>query len=719
MKKIIAGLLMLLMGIVHAGAQITKDPTHWTFEAQKTGDNTFNVIIKLKLNQHWHIYSFNPGGDGTLLPPVFSFGKNAAVKLDGKVKESGKLEDEDIDGVGVVHYFKNNVTYTQKITAKANTTLTGVVEYQVCDDHGCLPPQKKSFSVTIDGIAGGDSAALAAAAGAVTDTATHDTTVVAPAAPTSATEATTPAVDKNENSKAAAKAEKHSAWMLFFFALGGGLLAVLTPCIFSMIPITVSFFTKRSQNRQQGIKNAVLYSLSIIGIFTILGIAITLIFGTNALNNLSTNWIANLFFFVIFVVFGVSFLGAFEITLPSSWTNKTDSKANTNSFGGIFFMALTLVIVSFSCTGPIVGPLLVLASKGGIAGPAVGMFGFSLGLALPFSLFAIFPSILNKLGKSGGWLNSVKVTLGFIELGLAMKFLSNADLSMGWRLLDREIFIGIWIVLSFLLGLYLIGKIKFSHDSELPKNHFEQSYLTTTRLSFAIAAFAFMVYLVPGLCGAPLKGMSALLPQMGTQDWVAGGGSSSGNGGGAHAAAADPNSIAGLLAANNVMPVKYVDKLKLYEPELVKKNGMITFFDLEEAKAAAKKLKKPLMLDFTGINCVNCRKMESQVWSDGEVMKRLLNDFVVVSLYCDYDGEKLPEAERYDSKILGSRVETLGDKNEDYQATRFNSNTQPFYFFIYENDNLLAEKGYPYDPNVAMFVKHLDAVKEKYKALNP
>ena len=705
---------MLLMGIVHAGAQIVKDPTRWFFEAKKTGDNTFDVVIKLQLDNGWHIYSFDPGGDGTLLPPVFDFTKNAAVKLNGKVKESGRLEHEDIDGVGVVHYYKTSVTYTQKLTAKSDTELKGVLEYQVCDDHGCLPPKKKSFSIKLEGVVGGDTATAAAVTPA--DTAHTDTVAVTAETPATPTATTTNDHEAEGKTKAEKKEEQQSALMLFFFALGGGLLAVLTPCIFSMIPITVSFFTKRSQNRQQGIKNALLYSLSIICIFTILGIAITLIFGANALNNLSTNWIANLFFFIIFVVFGVSFLGAFEITLPSSWTNKTDSKANTNSFGGIFFMALTLVIVSFSCTGPIVGPLLVLASKGGIAGPAVGMFGFSLGLALPFSLFAIFPSILNKLGKSGGWLNSVKVTLGFIELGLAMKFLSNADLAMGWRLLDREIFIGIWIVLAFLLGLYLIGKIKFSHDSSLPKNHFEVEYLTTTRLSFAIVAFAFMVYLVPGLFGSPLKGMSAFLPPMGTQEWNL---SSGGSTAGGHGAAADPNSIAGQLAAQNLMPVKYAEKLKLYEPELVKKNGMVTFFDLDEAKAASKALKKPIMLDFTGINCVNCRKMEAQVWSDPEVMKRLLNDFIVVSLYCDYDGEKLPEAERYDSKILGSRVETLGDKNEDYQAAKFNSNTQPFYFFIDENDNVLADKGYPYDPNIGMFIKHLDGVKEKYKALHP
>ncbi|MCH5720558.1 protein-disulfide reductase DsbD family protein [Niabella hibiscisoli] len=308
---------------------------------------------------------------------------------------------------------------------------------------------------------------------------------------------------------------------IFLTAFAGGLLALLTPCVYSMIPVTVSFFTKRSKTREEGIKNAVIYSLSIIIIFTLLGFLITLIFGPAALNNLSTNWIANLVFFAIFVIFGISFLGAFEIQLPSSWSTKADSKASTGSFWGIFFMALTLVIVSFSCTGPIIGNLLVLASKGSYWGPLTGMFGFSVALALPFALFAFFPSKLNVLGKAGGWLNAIKVTLGFLELALALKFLSNADLAKNWRILDREVFIVLWIVIFFLLGLYLLGKLKFKHDDELPKNDFGIPYLSVTRLFFAIAAFFMAVYLTPGLWGAPLKGLGAFLPPMGTQDFNA------------------------------------------------------------------------------------------------------------------------------------------------------------------------------------------------------
>ncbi len=374
---------------------------------------------------------------------------------------------------------------------------------------------------------------------------------------------------------------------------------------------------------------------------------------------------------------------------------------------GIFFMALTLVIVSFSCTGPIVGPLLVAAGKGGVTGPAIGMFGFSVGLALPFALFAVFPGMLNKMASSGGWLNQVKVTLGFIELALALKFLSNADLAQGWRLLDREVFIALWIVIFVLLGLYLLGKLKLSHDDANVKNVYGQEYVSIFKLFMAIACFSFSVYLVPGMWGAPLNGMSQFVPPMGTQDFViGGGGSGSGN---AHAP----------VDNGAVQPVKYVQEMKIYEPPIVVQNGLVTYFDYDEALAASKILKKPVMLDFTGINCVNCRKMESQVWSSPEVMRRLKEDFVIASLYCDYDKRELPIGEQYYSKILGADIVTVGDKNEDIQATKFGANSQPFYFYVDENGNKLVEGGYGYDPNVQKFVDHLDKAKAKYKEMNP
>jgi len=348
--------------------------------------------------------------------------------------------------------------------------------------------------------------------------------------------------------------------------------------------------------------------------------------------------------------------------------------------------------------------LLVLAGRGGIVGPTIGMFGFSVGLALPFALFAIFPGLLNKMAQSGGWLNQVKVTLGFIELALALKFLSNADLSRGWRLLDREVFIAIWIVIAVLLGLYLLGKLKLSHDDIPPKNVYGQEYVSLFKLFLAIACFSFAVYLVPGMWGAPLNAMSQFVPPIGTQDFILGVENNS-----------SATNITTSAVDNDIRPMRYVNELKEYEPEIARKYGLVTYYDYNEALAASKKLKKPIMLDFTGINCVNCRKMEAQVWSSPEVMKRLKNDFVIASLYCDFDKMELPANEQFFSKALNSQVVTVGDKNEDLQASKFNTDSQPFYFFVDENGNKLIEGGYSYNPDVDRFVKHLDNVIANYK----
>lgn len=510
--------------------------------------------------------------------------------------------------------------------------------------------------------------------------------------------------------------QQKSLWLLFLLGLGGGFLALLTPCIYSMIPVTVSFFTKRSRTPQEGIKNAIYYALSIMIIFTALGTLISLIFGPATLNNIATNWIANIFFFLLFVVFGFAFLGAFEIELPSWLATKTDSKASTKDFKGIFFMALTLVIVSFSCTMPIVGLLAVAVTKGNVMAAIVGFLGFSLALSLPFAFFAFFPSKLNSLGKAGGWLNAVKVTLGFLELALALKFLSNADLAQNWRILDREIFIALWVVIFMLLGLYLIGKLKFRHDDELPKNDFGVPFLTVTRTMFAIASFTMVVYMVPGLWGAPLKGLSAFVPPMGTQDFNAddlpqGFKLESLAPGGGHR-----GSAANATSSELPEPVKYIDVMKSKEPPVVISNGMVTYFDYKEALEVARKAKKPLMLDFTGVNCINCRHMEGQVWSDPEVMKRLKNDFVIASLYIDvHSGVDIPISEQYYSEGLKKQIETLGDLNADIQVTRFGSNSQPFYFFLDGNEQRLAPEGYPYDPSIPKFIQHLDKVIAEYK----
>lgn len=694
MKKIVFSTLAFLFAVQALFAQIIEDPTTWTFNVKKVKGNDYELVIQCKLKPEWHLWSMDPGGDGLLLPPSFTFNKNKDIELSGKIKESGKRIDKEFPGTdGITHFYENQVTYTQKFKAKNNTSLKGSVRYQSCDHLQCLKPENKAFEVKISDVEG--------AADTVANSTSGDTIKPVEATATEINQDTVK-VSKAVNeikpgTDNAAKVESSSNAFLLFSGLGYGLISVFTPCVFAMLPMTVSFFLKRSKDRKTGIKNALIYSLSIILIFTVLGALISFTLGGNALNSIATNWIVNIIFFLIFMIFGISFLGAFEITLPSSWSTVTDKNANTNSFIGIFFMALTLVIVSFSCTGPFIGNLVVEISKGGKMGALFGFLGFSIGMALPFSLFAMFPSWLNKLSQSGGWLNAVKVTFGIVEIALALKFLSNADLANGWRLLDREIFISIWIVLSLILTFYLLGFIRFSHDTELPKNDWGLTYLSIPRLFFAIAAFSFAVYLVPGLWGAPLKGMSAMIPPMGTQDFILG--SNTGVSSNAEAKATH----------------KYADKLHIYEPEVAKKFGLETYFDYDEALAASKREKKPIFLDFTGVNCVNCRKMEAQVWSDPEVMKRMKERFIVASLFADVDNISLPENEQYDSKFLGSKVTTIGDKNEDIQATKFNSNSQPYYFFIDENENKLAEKGYGYNPDPALFVKHLDAVLAKYE----
>jgi len=706
-------LLIFLLTVLGSGqlvAQIIPDSTSWTFETKKKTGDQYELIFHVKIkSQRWHIYSLKPGGDGMLIPPSFKFAKSEGLKLIGSIKEQGKVISEDLDGDGTVeNFFKDKVDYTQLAEVKGSMKITGKYTYQVCTDKMCLSPTTKSFTFTIGEVAATTTPFDTTKAAS---TVAVDTSKKAVAATISATDTTKMATTVAPGDNKGADHPEMSLLTLFFISLGFGFAALLTPCVYSMIPITVSFFTKRSKTRNEGIRNATYYALSIILIFTILGVIMSLLFGPTALYKLSTNWIANLFFFAMFVVFGISFLGAFEITLPSSWTSKTDSKAGVSSFSGIFFMALTLVIVSFSCTGPIIGPLVVVAGKGGIVGPTVGMFGFSLGLALPFALFAVFPGLLNKMASSGGWLNQVKVVLGFIELGFALKFFSNADLVKHWRLLDREIFIAIWIVLAVLLGLYLLGKLKLSHDDATPKNIYGQEFVSIFKLFLAIISFTFAVYLVPGMWGAPLNGLGQFVPPMGTQDFVLGEN--------AAVPAVTTSSSTKDGSSENSTTRKYAAEMQIYEPNAVRKLGLTTYFDYDEALAASKKYKKPLMVDFTGITCVNCRKMESQVWAQPEVLKRLKDDFIVVSMFCDATEVPLKKEDEYVSKETNEKITTLGDKSLDIQISKYKANSQPFYFFIDENETKLAEKGYGYDPDVEKFVGHLEKVKAAYKKLHP
>ncbi len=478
-------------------------------------------------------------------------------------------------------------------------------------------------------------------------------------------------------------------WQTFMEGLLGGFLAFLMPCIFPMVPLTVSYFTKRAGSKQKGIGQAIIYGLSIIVIYVALGLLITLLFGSAKLNELSSSGVFNILFFALLVVFAISFFGAFEITLPSSFVNKIDAKAdNSKGLAGIFFMAASLALVSFSCTGPIIGTLLVQASANGdILAPAIGMFGFALALALPFTLSAIFPGFLNSMPKSGGWLNSVKVCLGFLELALALKFLSSADLVWHWNWFDREVFLALWIVIFVLMGFYLLGKLKFSHDSTL-------AYISVPRLLFATLSFSFAVYMVPGLWGAPVSVLSGLAPPMHTQDFILGG----------------PSTQTAPSDTSFPSTVKYSDKL--HAP-----NGFNVFFDLDEGVEYAKKVGKPIMLDFTGWSCVNCRKMEDNIWVKESIGKLIKEKYVLIQLYVDERTIEMPESKVHYSKYLKGKTTDLGRWNQDFQATRYRSNSQPYYVLADHDLNpLVTPQGAIFDEKE--YGAFLQSGLDKFKPTN-
>jgi thiol:disulfide interchange protein len=507
---------------------------------------------------------------------------------------------------------------------------------------------------------------------------------------------------QNKSTVVAAKEAPKTLWQIFIEGFLGGLLAVTMPCIYPLLPLTVSFFTKKAGSKSKAAGQALIYGLSIIAIYVGLGMLISIIFGASALNELATNGIFNLFFFLLLVVFGISFLGAFEITLPSSLANKLDANSDKGGITGIFFMAATLVVVSFSCTGPIIGSLLVeAAAKGERSGPAIGMLGFSIALAIPFVLFALFPSALKSLPKSGGWLNSIKVVLGFLELAFALKFLSNVDLAYHWNWFDREIFLSLWIAIGLLITLYLLGKIKFSHDSDL-------SHLSVPRTFIAIVVLSFTIYMIPGLWGAPLKSISAFLPPPATQDFNLY--NLQLNGGGNSKPAPDLKSVG---------PKKYEEVFK--RGKVLDLEG---WYDYDQALAVSKITHKPILIDFTGWNCVNCRKMENNVWSNTEVHKLLKEDFVMAELYVD-DKTVLDAKEQFLSSYSGKKITTLGAKWSDLQAFRFNSNSQPDYVILDSNGDLFTDKdgkviippqGADYDPN--NYIKFLQAGIAEYKNKN-
>lgn len=622
------------------------DPVKWSWEAKKTGDNTYDVLFKATIEEEWHLYNTKLPADDGPIATAFEFKQNAGVTLNGEVIEKGDLHKEyDPNFQMELSFFEKEVTFVQKVKTDGKAgKVEGEIVFMACNSERCIPPDYIPFEIKLT-----DEAPAQGSIGA--------------------------GGSSNESNPTSDK----SVWGIFILSFLSGFAALLTPCVFPMIPMTVSFFTKQSKNRAQGIKNAIIYGISIILIYVFLGVVVTAVFGAEILSNMATDPTFNIIFFLLLVVFAASFLGAFEITLPSSWINKADSQADKGGLIGIFFMAFTLALVSFSCTGPIVGTLIVeAASKGGMT-PVIGMLGFSLAIALPFALFAAFPGWMNSMPKSGGWLNSVKVVLGFLELALAMKFLSNADLVLQLHIIEREMFIAFWIIIFGLLTLYLLGKIKLPHDSDMP-------HIGVGRLSLAIITGAFTIYMLPGMWGAPLKIISAFPPPLQyseSPNGFGGGGAGSGGAGGHH----DDGSG------------------RHQGPE-----GIMVFHDYDKGLAYAKEKKKPVMIDFTGWACVNCRKMEQSVWTDPEIKKILTNDIVVISLYVD-ERTKLPESEQIEVEYPDGRkkkLKTVGNKWAYKQIVEYNANSQPLYVVQdYNGKDLTSTANFQDHGTVPVFKKWL------------
>ena len=644
-------------------------PVKWSWEAQKTADKEYNLVFTAKIDKGFHVYSQFlkiPDGQNGPIPTSFTFPESAVYTLVGNVKETSKgITKYDPNFELTLKYFENKAVFVQHIKSKNTGIVKGSLEFMCCNDKTCLPPKTIDFEFD-----------LAKAKLATEDKKATIDTAVKPAASAfsdvplqKAKDSPNPqkiqVVQLNvKNDTVAAKEENKSGlWWLLLKGFGAGLAALLTPCMYPMIPLTVSFFLKKAKKKISAIGSSMIFGLSIIAIFVGITFIATLLFGPNALNQLASSVFFNLFTFAVLLIFGISFLGAFNITLPSSWVNKTDNMSETGGLVGIFFIALTLVIVSFSCTGGIVAGVVASINMGGIYAPVVTMLGFSLGIAIPFTIFSIFPNLMQKMPKSGGWLNMVKVTFGFLELAFALKFLSSADLVNHWGILKREYFIALWIVIFTMLGFYLLGKLRFSHDT--PKDH--ASIFGTMA---ALFSFAFVVYMVPGLFGAPLNLISGFAPPEYYTEWKHDTGIS-----------------------QNAASIQDTSKTAMNTPHRQKEEcplNLNCYHNYDEALAAAKKQGKPLMIDFTGYSCVNCRKMEADVWSDSKVLPHITNDYILVSLYVD-DRKKLPDGKEFYSDILKQKVTTYGDKWSDLEAVRYNFNAQPYYVLLDNNEKKLVE----------------------------
>ena len=678
-------ILLPLFAALFAAASAAGQNVTWTGTAERLDDNAYRIVLEAAIPAGYHMYDMGPY-DGGPNATTITFTPNEDVTLEGGVEQLDTPHRYFDELFGMeIGTFSGKARFAQRVKLAApQAALKAQIEWMICDDTSCMPPDDTELTIAVpEGSAAGE--------GAVPASRPSDTEAGATGnGPSAALAATAPATAPDA-------AGGGTLWSLIIEAILWGFAALLTPCVFPMVPMTVSFFMKGSGSPALGRFRAAMYGFFIVALYTLpiaAIILVTRILGGDAVtadifNWLATHWLPNILFFLVFMVFAASFFGAFEITMPSWMVNKTDAKADSKGLAGIFFMALTLVLVSFSCTGPIVGSVLIKSTAGEFWSPIVTMLAFSVAFALPFTLFAFFPAMLKKLPKSGGWLNSVKVVLGFIEVALGMKFLSVADQTYHWGLLDREIYLAVWIVTFSLLGFYLLGKIKFAHDSDMP-------YLGVGRLALAIVTFSFVIYLLPGMWGAPLKGLSGYLPPLATQDFVAGQGG---------AAAGSTVSGEGLRTVEGLKP-KYSDFLHL-------PHGLEGFFDLREAEAYAEKVGKPLFIDFTGHGCVNCREMEARVWSDPEVLAMLRNDYVIVALYSD-DKKVLPENEWVTTES-GKVLKSLGKINSRYALTTYGVNAQPYYVLQGRGGKMLVPpRGY--DLSVPGFVAFLRSGLEAYRA---
>ncbi len=693
-KKVILGFLFSVFSVGLLNAQIL-EPVHWKFSTNKISDCEYELIFSATIDEGWHLYSLIPTtGDGAPNPTTIKFKKSKDYELIGKVTESKTKKDYDKDLELTTIYHEHTGSFKQKIKLLTGDKIKikAKLSFQSCRLGQCIFPPDDDVEFEVQGTSSCVNVSTAAVQDSViADTTEHNSiTANTPPADTSKKHLNNASLTESHYDQDEKPTSSMSWFGIFLAGFIGGFAALLTPCVFPMIPMNVSFFTKQSKSKKQGIRNGLIYALFLIVLYVGLGLGVTLIFGAGALHTLSTNVWFNLAFFALLLIFGASFLGAFEIVLPSSFVNKMDSKADRGGLIGIFFMAFTLALVSFSCTGPIIGTLLVEASStGNISGPFWGMFGFALALALPFGLFAAFPGWLNSLPQSGGWLNSVKVTLGFLELALALKFASNADLVVQAGILTREVFIGLWIVIFGLLGVYLIGGFKTSHDSDL-------KHVSVTRLSFAIIAFFVTIYMIPGMWGAPLKLFSGILPPLEYSE--------------------SPHGFGGGGTTHNMSATGSSDK-EFGQYIEVNKNGIVHFKnDYEHALAYAKKVGKPLMVDFTGHACANCRKTEDYVWPDPEVTKRLNNDVVLVSLYVD-DKRELDPEDYMKVQWYGKEREItdIGDKFKYLEETLYGQSTQPLYVLLDHNEKLLNPvRGY--DASIPDYIKWMDAGINAFKA---